>query len=65
MDKDVAVLLDEIYIQKDVQYEGGKLIGADGDGHMFKGIMTFMIVGFKKSIPFVVKAIPETHIEGT
>ena len=64
MDKDVVFLLDEIYIQKDVQYDGGKLIGADGDGNMFKGIMTFMIVSLKKSIPFVVKAIPELQIEG-
>ena len=40
VDKDVVLLLDEIYVQKDVQYEEGGLIGADGDGHMFKGIMT-------------------------
>ena len=64
MDKDVVFLLDEIYIQKDVQYDGGRLVGADEDGRLFKGIMTFMIVSLKKSIPFVVKAIPETQIEG-
>ena len=65
MDKDLVLLLDEIYVQKEVQFEGGRLIGADGDGRMFKGIMTFMIVSLKKSIPFVVKAIPEITIEGS
>jgi hypothetical protein len=64
MDKDVILMIDEIYIQKDVQYQGGKLIGTDEDGNLFKGVMTFMIVSMKKSIPFVVKAIPETKIEG-
>ena len=45
MDKDVVLLHGEIYVQKEVQFEGRRLIGDDGDdgdGRMFKGIMTFM-----------------------
>ena len=65
MDKDVMLLLDEMYLQKDEQFQGGRLSGADDDGKLFKGVMTFMIVSLKKSIPFVIKAIPETTINGT
>ena len=64
MDKDAILMLDEIYIQKDADYSGGTTVGADKDGKLFKGVMTFMINSLKKSIPFVVKAIPETKIEG-
>ena len=64
IDKDVVLLLDEIYIQKEAQYVGGEYIGADGDGNLFKGVMVFMIVSLKKHIPFVVKAVPEISITG-
>ena len=64
MDKDVVLSLDEIYLQKENQYSGGRSIGADADGNMFKGVLTFMINSLKDSIPFVVKAIPELQITG-
>ena len=51
--KDI-VLLDEIYLQKDVQYQGGKLVGV--------GVTTFMINSLKQSIPFVIKAAPEVKL---
>ena len=65
IDKDVIILLDEMYIQKEVQFVGGKYIGADDNGKLYKGVMVFMIVGLKNSIPFVVKAIPETTVKGS
>lgn len=37
MDKDVILMLDEIYLQKDEEYTGGHMIGADVDGKLFKG----------------------------
>ena len=64
MDKDVILSLDEIYIQKDAEYNGGRMIGTDADGKMFKGVVAFMINGLKNAIPFVVKAIPELKITG-
>ena len=64
LSKDVVLLVDEIYIQKSLQYQDGKLLGGDSEGTMYKGILTFMIVGLKKNIPMVIKAVPETKIEG-
>ena len=57
-------MLNEIYLLKDVQYQGGKLVGVDSEGNLFKGVMTFMINSFKQSIPFVIKAISKVKIEG-
>ena len=57
-------MLDETYLQKHVQYQGGKLVGADSEGNLFKGPKTFMINSLKQSIPFVIKAIPEVKIDG-
>lgn len=62
--KDVVLLADEMYLQKGMQYHGGKLIGSDEDGQLYKGIMVFMIVSLKQSIPFVIKAVPEVSVEG-
>ena len=61
---DVVLLFDEVYLQKDSQYQDGKLVGADNEGNLYKGVMTFMINSLKKPIPFVIKAIPEIKIEG-
>ena len=64
IDKDIVLLTNEIYLQKELQFQQGKLIGCDDNGNLFKGIMTFMIVGVRKNVPFVVKAVPESKIEG-
>ena len=53
-----------MYVQKEVQFQQGKLIGCDDNGDLFKGIIAFMIVGVWKNVPFVVKAVPESKIEG-
>ena len=47
-----------------MEFQQGKLIGCDDNGNLFKEIMTFMIVGVRKNVPFVVKAVPESKIEG-
>ena len=64
IDKDIVLLTDEMYLQKEVQFQQGKLIGCDDNSNLFKGIITIMIVGVRKSVPFVVKAVPESKIEG-
>ena len=64
IDTDVIMILDEMHLQKEEQYVGGGLIGADKNGELFSGIMTFMIVGLRKCIPWVVKAIPEFNLKG-
>ena len=61
---DCVLLVDEMYLQKGVQYHGGSLVGVDKAGELYTGIVAFMIVSLKESIPFVVKACPEVKISG-
>ena len=61
---DVILMSDEMYLQKSTQYHGGKYIGSNSDGELFSGIVVFMVVGLKKSVPIVVRAVPETSING-
>ena len=53
-----------MYLQKSSQYHGGKLMGQDEDVNLYKGIVVFMIVSLKKSIPYVVKSCAEVKING-
>ena len=39
-------------------------MGQDEDGNLYKGIVVFMIVSLKKSIPYVVKSCAEVKING-
>ena len=52
-----------MYLQKEVQYQVGNLIGSN-EGTKFRGIMTFMVIGLRNNIPFLVKAVPDFKIEG-
>ena len=53
-----------MFLQKFTQYQGGEYVGADEDGNIYKGVMAFMVVGLKKSIRFVVQALPEVTFNG-
>ena len=64
IDKDIVLLTDKMYLQKEVQFQQGKLIDCDDNSNLLKGFMTFMIVGVRKNVPFVVKAVPESKIQG-
>ena len=61
---DSVLFADEMKMQKSVHYDGGSFIGAADDGYLYCGIVVFMVVSLKKSIPFVVKACPEFKITG-
>ena len=41
---------------------GGKFYGKDEHGEFYNGIVVFMVVGLRKSIPHVIKTLPETKI---
>ena len=58
----VVLLLDKMYIQQEVQYDGRELIGCNSELQMYKSILCFMVVSLKKSIPYILKAIPLTRI---
>jgi len=53
--KDIVLMIDEMYLQKSVEYSSGEMIGCDEDDSMFKGIVGFMIVGLKQYIPYIIK----------
>ena len=62
--EDVILMIDEMYLQKSEEYHGGEIVGCDEEGKLYKGLIGFMIVGWKHSIPYIIKSIPETKIEG-
>ena len=57
-------MMDEMYLRKLEQYFAGKLVGENEEEELYSGIVCFMIVGLKQSIPFVVKSCPETTVTG-
>ena len=64
IDRDVALLLDEIHLQPEESYQGGTKVGKDENNKLYKGVLSFMIVGIRKNIPFVVRAVPEVTVSG-
>ena len=56
---DLILMVYEMYFEKAAQYQGGEYIGPSEEGDVYKGIIAFMVVGLKQSIPFIVQAIPE------
>ena len=61
---DYVLMVDEMYPQKAAQYQNGEYLGMSDDGDLFKGILVFMIVGLKESVPYVIKPIPEVQYSG-
>ena len=41
----------------------GGIIGWDDEVELYKGIVCFMIVALKESIPYVIKSLPEINID--
>ena len=56
IDVDVILIIDEMYLQRSYEYSGGMFVGRDENGEFYNGIMVFMVVSLKKSIPFVIKS---------
>ena len=61
---DLTLMEDEIFLHKAARYQVGEYVGAGEEGNLFKGIVDFMVVGLKRSTPFVVQAIPEVTFSG-
>ena len=60
---DLILMVDEMFLQKG-QYQAGEYVGANEEVNLYKGIVAFMVVGLKQSMPFAVKAIPEVTFNG-
>ena len=61
---DVVLMADEMYIQESTQYHSGDFYGAHEEGNMYKGVVVFMLIGLKNSVPVVVRAVPEVSVNG-
>ena len=61
---DIIMIIDEMYLQKCIQYTGGEYLGSDDERNLYKGISAFMIQRLKQSVPVVVKACPEIAVKG-
>ena len=62
--RNCILMIDEMYLQKSAQYQSGEYVEIDEEGNLHKGVVAFMVVGLKQSIPFVVQAIPELTFNG-
>ena len=49
--EDCVLLVDEMYLQKSVQFHNGSFIGQNEEGTLYKGIVVFMIVPLKSLFP--------------
>ena len=58
------LLVDETQLQKLVRYDSGGSVRQDEESNLYTGIIVFMIVSLKQSIPYVVKSRPEVSING-
>ena len=48
-----------MYLLKCEEYTGVQLIGAATNGELYKGIVSFMIIGIKQNTPYIIKSVPE------
>ena len=62
--RNCILMIDEMYLQKSAQYQSGEYVEIDEEGNLYKGVVGFMVVGLKQSIPFVVQAFPELTFNG-
>eukprot|EP00912_Choanoflagellata_sp_UC4_P001354 UC4_evm1s837 len=66
--KDVTLMYDEVFLSCMEEYSSGVVVGSDAEtGELFKGILTFMIVGIggQKGSSYVIRSVPEVKITGT
>ena len=62
--KDVVLMSDKMYLQKEVQYISREYVGADEDGSIYKCVVVLMVQGLQKSSVFVIKACPKVKVVG-
>lgn len=55
-----VLIIDEMHLQKSVQYHSRYSIGQDEEGNSYKQIVVITIVSLKNSIPIIIRPVPET-----
>ena len=53
--EDVVLIFDEMYLHKCEEYCGGEMIDANENNELYKGLLSFMIVGLKENVPYITK----------
>ena len=51
--KDVTLMFETMYLKKNDDYVGGKLVGANEYGQLYRSNFCFMIVGLQESVSFM------------
>ena len=62
--RDCILMIDGMYLQKSAQHQSREYIWVNEKENLDKRIFTFVVVGSKQSIHFVVQAIPEVIFNG-
>ena len=57
-------MFDDMYLQKCEEYCGGEIIGANEINELYKGLLSFMIVGLKENVPYIIRYVLEQNIDG-
>ena len=55
-------MFSEIHIQQEEQYVDEESFGCHEEGHLYKRVMCIMIVGLKKSVPYVIQVVPRINL---
>ena len=58
----MCLMFVETYLQKYEEDSAGDLVGCNSEGELYKGLICFIIVGLKDSVPYVIKSSRETKI---
>ena len=53
-----------MYLQKCGEYHGKEKNGANGNNDLYKRLLSFMIVGLKENVPYIIKSVSERNIDG-
>ena len=56
-------MFDKIYLQK-CEYSGDKIIDTKGNNELYKGLLSFNVVGLKENVPYIIKSVLEQNIDG-
>ena len=58
----VCLIFDKLYLQKCEEYTGGQPFGTPTNDELYKGIVSFMLIGIKQNTPYIIKSVPEKKI---
>ena len=51
-----------MYLQISEEYCGGEIIGAKENSVLYKGLLSFITVGLKENVPYIIKSVPDLII---